>query len=276
MFPQFSIAQGILSASFATSPLARSNFWGKKILPENFPYPQHLSLDFTSERGEILSGHKSCSNQIQQLEIFYVLYFFLVLIYFCDTILMWEIVPSNFTAVSSLCVCHEKVIVAGFAESCQKALFMVLSKFSGFGSFKQHLAVKANMKIWFSGFLTHIHPSDSNFIAWSDTSFSFFRPERFIWKNFSFQVQKSGSQGSRNEHFIVGESVWNSSLGYTSAALLEPCTHRCVTAKSCTANLNILGNFQWQGWKFIIPGPWGFASSFRHLWPSLSWAQDTA
>lgn len=76
MFPQFSVAQDILSASFATSPLARSNFWGKKILPENFPYPQHLSLDFTSERGEILSGHKSCSNQIQQLEIFYVLYFF--------------------------------------------------------------------------------------------------------------------------------------------------------------------------------------------------------
>lgn len=95
MFPQFSLT------ALATSPVARSNCKGKKTLQENFPYPQHLSLDFTSERGEILSGHKSSSNQIQQLENFNA---FLVVIYFCDTILTYEILPSNFTSVNSHCV----------------------------------------------------------------------------------------------------------------------------------------------------------------------------
>lgn len=54
---------------------------------ENSPYPLHLSLDFTSERGETLHGRKSSSNQIQQLEIFCMLHFFSLLICICDTIL---------------------------------------------------------------------------------------------------------------------------------------------------------------------------------------------
>lgn len=138
-----------------------------------------------------------------------------------------------------LTVCHENVSIAVFAEWDQNALFVLFGKLSVFGSFKQHLAVKVNVKICFFGILTYIHPLDSSFTAWSDTRFSFFRPERFIWKNFSFQVQKSGSQVNHNEHFILGESVWNSILSYTSAFPLKPCTHRCVTAESCTAYLNM-------------------------------------
>lgn len=139
-----------------------------------------------------------------------------------------------------LTLCHEKVIIAVFAALCQKSLFILFSKFSAFGFCKQHMAIKVNLKICFCVIFTYIHSSDSNFPAWSDTRFSFFRPERFICENFSFQVEKSGGQGSRNERFILGERVWNSTLSYTSAALLEQWDHRRVTAKSCTANLNLI------------------------------------
>lgn len=138
-----------------------------------------------------------------------------------------------------LTVCHENVIIAVFTGWYQNALFMLFGKLSVLGSFKPHLAIKENVKICFFGILTYIHPLDSSFTAWTDTRFSFFKPEGFIGKNFSFQVQKSGSLGSRNEHFILGESVWNSILGYTSAVPLKPCTCRCVTAESCTAYLNM-------------------------------------
>lgn len=87
------------------------------------------------------------------------------------------------------------------------------------------------MKFCFCLIFTYIHSSNSNFPARSDTRFSFFRLERFIWENFSFQVEKSGSQGSCNECFILGEKVWNSVLSYTAAALLEQWDHRCATAK---------------------------------------------
>lgn len=97
-----------------------------------------------------------------------------------------------------------------------------------FGSCK-HIAV--NVKFCFCLIFTYIHSSDSNFPARSDTRFSFFRLERFVWENFSFQVEKSGSQGSRHECFILGETVRNSLLSYTSAALLEQWDHRHITAK---------------------------------------------
>lgn len=138
-----------------------------------------------------------------------------------------------------LALCHEKVIRAVFIVLCQQSLWIVFSKFSAFGSCK-HTAVKVNVKICFCVVFTYIHSSDTIFPAWSDTGFSFFRPERFIWENFSIQVGKSGSQDSRNECFILGERVWNSTLGYASAAPLERWDHRCITAKSCTANLNLI------------------------------------
>lgn len=83
-------------------------------------------------------------------------------------------------------LCHEKVIIAAFSACCQKFLIILLRRFSVFGSCKQNTKVNARISSALSLLIVILQIVISQLTLIPDSPF--FRPERFISKNFSFQA----------------------------------------------------------------------------------------